>query len=376
MSELGRAAVFVGPRKPFDLRDMPLPDPEPGAVLVAITATNVCGSDLHLWRGDNDLQAAGATYPMILGHEMVGRVARLGRGVRQDASGQALAEGDRVVYTYFIPCGTCRACLRGAAHACLMSLASVLRPCEAPPHFVGGFASHYLVGPSQKIFRLPAEVADRDVAGANCGLAQILFGLAKVGLSVGESVVVQGAGGLGLYACAVAREMGASPIIALDGVPARLELARRFGADEVIDVSSTDARARVHKVRALTGGWGADVVVEVVGFPEVVPEGLRMLGRGGRYLELGNISPKRTYTADPSLLVLGNLSMHGVCLYEPLALRRAVDFIARSGSRYPFAEIFSHSFPLERIDEAFAEADAFASARRTAVRVSVTPSSR
>ncbi|HUB08568.1 MAG TPA: zinc-binding dehydrogenase, partial [Myxococcales bacterium] len=282
-------------------------------------------------------------------------------------------EGDRVVYTYYLPCGKCRACLRGAGHACLMSLASPVRSCEEAPHFVGGFASHYAVSRKQRVFKAPEALSDAEVAGANCALAQVVFGFEKVGLELGESVVVQGAGGLGLYACAVAKELGAGKVIAIDAVPARLELARQFGADVVLDVGTTEPRDRIAAVRSETDGWGADVVVEVAGLPEVVPEGIKMLGRCGRYLEIGNINPKRTYVADPSILVGGNLTLHGVSLYEPLALFRAVEFLERARKRFPFEKIFSHTFPLEKIDQAFAEADVFAKDKKSVTRAAVTP---
>jgi threonine dehydrogenase-like Zn-dependent dehydrogenase len=373
MGTQGRAAVFVGVGKPFDQREFPVPDPDPGGAIVEISLTNICGSDLHIWRGDTDLAKAGVTYPVILGHEMAGRVAKLGKGAGEDALGRPLQEGDRVVYTYYLPCGRCRACLRGDGHACLMSLASVVRPCEDAPHFVGGFASHYAISRKQRIFKVPDTVSDREVAGANCALSQVLFGLEKVGVPMGSTVAIQGAGGLGLYACAVAKQMGAGLVIAIDAVPARLELAKQFGADHLIHVSATEPRDRINQVRELTGGWGADIVVEVAGFPEVVPEGIKMLGRGGHYLEIGNINPKRTYVADPSILVGFNLTVHGVSLYEPGALYRAVEFLARTRNRYPFEKIFSHTFPLSRIDQAFAEADVFAKDKKNVTRASVSP---
>lgn len=373
MAQTGRAAVYRGIKKPFEIREYPLPDPEAGGLVVEIALTNICGSDLHIWRGDTDLAKAGIDYPVVLGHEMVGRVAKVGRGADQDALGRPIQEGDRVVYTYYAPCGKCRACLKGSGHACLMSLASAVRPCEEPPHFVGGFATHYALARQQRVFRVPDAVSDRAVAGANCALAQVVFGLEKARVDIGDAVVVQGAGGLGLYACAVAREMGAGLVVAIDGVPARLELARQFGADQVIDVSTTEPRDRIQKVRALTDGWGADVVVEVVGAPEVVPEGIKMLGRLGRYLEIGNINPKRTYAADPSILVGANLTILGVSLYEPMALYRAVELLARCRDRYPFEKLFSHTFPLARIDQAFAEADWCAKEKKSVTRASVAP---
>jgi D-arabinose 1-dehydrogenase-like Zn-dependent alcohol dehydrogenase len=373
MAEMGRAAIFKEIRKPFLLREFPVPEPEVGGLVVKIALTNVCGSDLHIWRGDLDVARMGLTYPIVLGHEMVGRVSRIGKGAEDDALGRPLKEGDRIVYTYFLPCGKCRACLRGAGHACMMSLASPIRSAEDPPHFVGGFATHYAVSPKQKVFKVPDGLSDIEVAGSNCALAQVIFGFEKAGIELGDTVVVQGAGGLGLYACAVAKELGASQVIAIDAVPARLELARQFGADLVLDVSKTEVRDRLNAVRGATAGWGADVVVEVAGFPEVVPEGLRMLGRCGRYLEIGNISSKRTYVADPSILVANNITVYGVSLYEPLALFRAVDFLERTRARYPFAKIFSHTFPLDKIDQAFAEADAFAKDPTSVTRAAVAP---
>ncbi len=373
MAEMGRAAVFTGVGKPFEPREWPLPDPEPGGLVASILLTNVCGSDLHLWRGDLDLARIGLTYGIILGHEMVGRVARLGRGLEEDSLGRPLAEGDRIVYPYFVPCGKCRACLRGDGHACLMSWGSAVRSADEPPHFVGGFATHYVLSPRQRVFKVPEALSDHEVAGANCALAQVIHGLSKARVDLGDTVVVQGAGGLGLYACAVAREMGAGRVIAIDAVPARLALARQFGADQVVDVAATEPRDRIGAVREATGGWGADVVVEVAGFPEVVPEGLKMLGRGGRYVEIGNISARRTYLADPSILVAGNLTVFGVSLYDPTALHRALEFLARTRERWPFARIFSHTFPLAQIDRAFAEADFLARDEKSVTRAAIAP---
>ena len=189
---------------------------------------------------------------------------------------------------------------------------------------------------------------------------------------MGETIVIQGAGGLGLYATAVAREMGAEQIIVIDGIDARLKLAQELGAHAVIDVKDiTEPRKRSQKVLDLTGNWGADVVVEVVGIPDVVNEGIRMLARGGRYLELGNITARATYKADPSLLVGANRSIHGVSLYTPFTLKKAIDFLERSRDTLPLDKLFSHTYPLEDIDQAFHEADAFAASPHQVTRASI-----
>jgi threonine dehydrogenase-like Zn-dependent dehydrogenase len=370
MSASGRAAIFEGVGKPMPIRQYPVSDPEPGWALVRLTLANVCGSDLHVWRGDTPIGRGGGV-EIILGHEMTGRVHRLGAGLRADALGRPLREGDRVVFSYYSACGACLACLRGEPNACMVSLLTVFRPASTAPHFFGGFADYYYVSPKQTLLRVPDALPDEAVAGVNCALCQVIHGLSVAGLRFGESVVIQGAGGLGLYATAVAREMGAHRVIVIDGVPARLALAKRMGADEVVSLRELpDARARTARVLELTDGWGADLVVEVVGIPDVMPEGVRMLGRGARYLTLGNITPKATYKEDPSILVGGNRSIVGVSLYPPIVLKRALDFLLRARDRYPLAEL-PKKYPLERIDEAFQDADHLARTGKGLARASI-----
>ena len=137
------------------------------------------------------------------------------------------------------------------------------------------------------------------------------------------------------------------------------EAAKAFGADELIDIREiTNPVERWLKVRELTDGWGADVVAELVGFPSVVAEGLDMLGNGGRYLEIGNISPMMTCEIDPAItLVINNKSIHGVMFYPANTLKKALDFLSRARDRYPFDKILSCSYALEDINEAFENQD-------------------
>lgn len=356
----GRAAVYpLGPRARFQIREFALPEPEPGAILVNVTTANVCGSDLHFWRGDIDLAKFGLREPTILGHEMTGRVGKLGSGRTSDSAGAPLAEGDKVVYRYFSPCGRCGACLRGRTAACGANAVFQMRSCTAPPHFIGGFADHYYVPPGQAVFKVPETLPDHLAAGANCALAQVIQGFDRADLRMGESIVIQGAGGLGIYATAVAKQMGASNVIVIDGVADRLALAAEFGADATVDMTEyPDAGARTQRVRELNGGTGADVAVELVGFPEAFGEGIALIGQGGRYVEIGNISPGLTLTFDPAYLTLGNKSVIGVAFYEPLSLQKAVGFLAATADRLPYGKLFGAQYPLESINEAFEDADA------------------
>jgi threonine dehydrogenase-like Zn-dependent dehydrogenase len=173
-------------------------------------------------------------------------------------------------------------------------------------------------------------------------------------MKAGDNVVIQGAGGLGVYACAVAREMGAGKIIVIDGVDERLELASEFGADEFVDLRQFDTpAARVERVKALTDGWGGEIVMELVGHPGVVDEGLRMTAPEGTYVEIGNINVGWEATFDPSWIIFGNRRIQGVAHYEAEHLKGALDLMLRTKSKYPYHKILSHSFPLDQINEAF-----------------------
>ncbi len=358
MAEMGKAAVYLGMGHPFEIQEFPIPDPEPGAILIKITMATICGSDLHMWRGDIDLGAMGAPLPAILGHEMTGKVAKLGKGVTADSAGQPLAEGDRVVYRYFIPCGHCPACLRGDDAACFSNL-MYIAPCEPFPHFLGAYAEYYYARPGQTVIKVPDDLTDEMVAPANCALSEVIYGLEKVALGLGETIVIQGAGGLGINATAVAKEMGANKVIIIDGIHDRLELAKSFGADEIIDMNEFKTpEERTAKVLELTGYLGADVVAELVGIPAAVPEGLGMLGAGGRYLEVGNVSPGKMMEIDPAgALVMGSKTIYGVVTYKANTLKKAMDFLSRTKGKYPFDKILAKSYPLEQINEAFEAQD-------------------
>ena len=358
MAVQGRAALFYGPGKPFELKEYRVPDPEPGALVMKIGVANVCGSDLHQWRGEFDVAKFGRPYPQILGHEMTGRVHALGEGLERDMAGQPLAVGDRIVFRYFHPCGHCRACLKRIFRACPFARSYLTNSADVQPHFFGAFADYHYLMPGAAILKVPDELSDEMVAGVNCALSQVTGGLQLAQLKLGENVVIQGAGGLGVYATAVARELGAGKIIVIDGIPERLDLAREFGADETIDLRELrEPQQRIQRVIELTDGWGADVVAELVGHPRVCAEGLQMVGRTGRYLEIGNISPGLTYEIDPSQLIFKNITMYGMVYYEAEHLQQALDLMARTREKYLWKKVLSHSFDLEDINQAFEMAD-------------------
>lgn len=358
MPETALVAALVGPRQPFLLQEYPVPEPGPGAILIQVTQANICGSDLHLWRGDYKPTDTGGPTGRSVGHEMTGRVARLGEGVTKDSAGQPLRVGDRVVYRYFYPCGQCRVCLRGKTPRCPFALRH-RHPPHVWPHFNAAYGQYYYLHPGHTVFKLPDEVPDELAGPANCALAQVIYALEKAHVGIGDHVVVQGAGGVGINAIAVARTLGVEQIIVLDGIEERLQLARRFGADQVIHLQEFPTpQDRIRRVKQLTDGWGADVVVELVGHAGAVAEGIAMLAPGGTYLEIGNICQGPTCSLDPSDLVHGSKTILGIMWYDAVSLFKAVRFLATRKDQYPFQELLAAKYPLTQINQAFADQDA------------------
>ena len=167
MPAVGRAMVLAEPGQPLARREYPVPDPEPGAALVRITLANVCGSDVHLWRGELDPRKRGWQLPRHWGHESTGRIEKLGEGVTVDSDGKPLNVGDRVVYRYFFPCGRCKNCLSDKSRACPTRYA-FNTPADQWPHFNGAFGDYFYLRPGHTVFKVPDDLPDDLVVGVNC----------------------------------------------------------------------------------------------------------------------------------------------------------------------------------------------------------------
>jgi D-arabinose 1-dehydrogenase-like Zn-dependent alcohol dehydrogenase len=356
MAKTGLAAVMPGIGKEFELREYPVVDAWPGSIRIKIEVANVCGSDIHTWQGDNAAGRVNSPWPVIPGHEMMGTIDELGEGVTTDTNGEPLKVGDRVVYGYTFPCRSCAYCLTGHTTFCTNKRPHTTRSADTAPHFQGAFAQYYFLYPNHFVYKCPDEIPDSTAATLNCAMSQVIYALEEAQLGLGDTVVVQGAGGLGLFATAIARERGAKKIIVIDGVPERLDLAESFGAHELIDLRELkEPEQRIKRVWELTGGIGAEIACDFVGFPSVMLEGLQMLGNGGRYLEVGNINTGLTCEFEPNLLVRRHLRIIGMLQYEPRHLKQAVDFVRATQSKYPYQKLMAYEFPLTEINRAFKE---------------------
>lgn len=358
----GKLAYLEEPKK-IDLREYRVPEPGPGAILTEIIRANVCGSELHIWKGKHPEVKDG-----VLGHEALCQIKELGDGVETDYAGQPVSEGDIVAPVYYITCQKCSACLRGEFHLCENAYRHWSKSPEKPPHFHGTFATHYYIHPEQYFFKIPEDLNNSVAAGANCALSQIMFGLDAVGLNYDDKVVIQGAGGLGLNAIAVANERGAETIV-IDGVKDRLERAEQFGVDHTINLQDyTTVEARGNRVREITDGVGADIAVEVAGVPDAFSEGIELLRNGGRYLEMGNVSPGETTEFDPGMLTRKSIEITSVVRYQPWYLNKALTFLNEQSEKYPYEELIDAEFDLIDVNDAIEQSEA-----REVTRATLTP---
>jgi threonine dehydrogenase-like Zn-dependent dehydrogenase len=323
-------------------------------MILKITQAGICGSDLHVWRGDQEkvpLPASGR----VMGHEGTGVVHALGAGVTTDSLGVPLKEGDRVMYSAIMPCGRCYQCLRGEENWCANS--NPYRAAGEFPYFTGTYADYFWIRPNHPVFKVPSELPDDVLGWVNCAMGTVTEGLLRAGAKEGDYVVIQGAGGLGLNATAMAKDMGAHRIIVLDRLADRLQLAEEFGADHTINIEEFNTPdTRYNRVMELTEGRGANIVMELVGRAELLIEGISYLANGGTFVEIGDIVRGRTVEIDPSTLLRGKKIM-GSVMYRPQLLPLMMETLVKNQRKVPYQKIVSNKYPLDRVNDAFREAE-------------------
>jgi len=346
-----KASVLEKYEAPLQLREYPLPARlDPGAVLVRTEMAGICGTDVHLWKGQLPI-----TLPIIMGHETVGRIVELGEGRDRDWTGQPLRVGDRVTWNSAFSCGQCFYCAekRQPTRCPQRRAYGIGYRCDQPPHLLGGYADFHYLHPRATLFRLPDDLPTESVIGAGCALITAIHGIERTGIGWRDIVVVQGAGPVGISALAVAKSAGASQVIVIGGPAARLELAEKFGADHTIDIDKArEPAARLAAVRDLTRGYGADVVLECVGIPGAVVEGMELCRDGGKFLILGHYCDAGTVAFNPHVVTRKQLQIFGSWSSEPRHLKAAIEFLRQHRREFPFDSMVTHRFPLERANDA------------------------
>ncbi|RRQ88084.1 alcohol dehydrogenase catalytic domain-containing protein [Streptomyces griseofuscus] len=336
----------------LERREHPLLPPRPGGALLAVERANVCGSDVHLWRGGHP-----TLHDCVLGHEFVGRVVDTGGGPLYDARGERLAEGDRLVCSYFRVCGSCAMCRIGRMNLCEAAYASWGRSSLEQPHFRGAFASHYHLHPEQFTVKVLEELPSSLAALANCALAQGLAVVDRIRADVlaGPCLVI-GAGALGLSVVAGAPKETSWDVY--DRVAGRCANAGLFPNARALDSLPTAGGT-------LDGNY--DVVVVAAGTPEAFETALEQVRPGGQIVMMGIINTRDTdvVAIRPGVLTRKGVTVSSAIRYGVPQLTAAVDLLRGDTPlrRLPLAE-----FTLDAVTEALAAAE-----RCDSGRVSLVP---
>jgi alcohol dehydrogenase len=350
-----RANVFRAVNR-FGIEEVPRPHAGPGEAVIRVTLTTICGTDLHIVRGEYPIRPG-----LVIGHEPVGVIEELGAGVA------GYAVGDRVLVGAITPCGQCRACLSGFGSQCGHESDYKAMGGWRFGNTIDGAQAEYLLVPNAQanLARIPDEVTDEQAVLLADIASTGISGAESGGVRIGDAVAVFAQGPIGLCATLGARLMGAALVIGVDADRGRLEMARRMGANVVLDYRECDA---VAEIKRLTGG-GADVAIEALGTQETFENCLRSLRPGGTLSSLGVYSGKLQMPYDAFAAGLGDHRVvTTLCPGGKERMRRLLELV-RHG-RADLTPMLTHTFPLERIGEAYA---LFGERRDGVIKVGIRP---
>jgi len=349
--------LFDGPGQPFRSVAVDWPPLAAGDVLVEISFSTLCGSDLHTWQGHRS-----TPLPTILGHEICGRIAALGPHPPRTVDGQPLQLGDRVTWSLTVSCGDCFYCGHDLSQKC-EHLRKYGHEADGPGHeLFGGLATHCLVAGGTSLVKLPDHLPDALAAPANCAVATVCAALEEAGQP--ETALLHGAGMLGLTAVAMLDDRGVRCFL-VEPDPRRQAMALELGAVAVAD----DGELLCSAIAAATAGRGVDVALDFSGYLPALADGLSRLRLGGRAVWVGAVFPAGELGLEPERIVRRNLSIRGVHNYAPRHLVEAVDWLASTPRLDRLEKLVERRFSLSEVEQAFAAAVA-----ERPVRVGIAPS--
>ncbi len=358
MSAKMKAAIFVEPGR-IVLDEKPIPDIVPMDALVRITTTTICGTDVHILKGEYPV-ARGLT----IGHEPVGVIEKLGSAV------EGFTEGQRVIAGAICTSGYSAAALCGCHAQDGPKTKHGFKPLGGWRfgNTIDGTQAEYVLVPDAmaNLATVPDGLTDEQVLMCPDIMSTGFSGAESGNIRIGDTVAVFAQGPIGLCATAGARLMGASTIIAVERVPARMEMARRMGADHIVDFSKVDP---VTEILSLTDGRGVDVAIEALGTQATFAGALRVLRPGGTLSSLGVYSNDLTIPLDAFLAGLGDHTIKTtLCPGGKERMRRLIETIA--SGRIDTRPLVTHRFKLDQIEEAY---DLFANQRDGVLKVAITP---
>lgn len=326
--------IYQGPGVPAELGALPKPEAGPGEVVLRVGANTVCGTDLRILRGE---KTKGVALGVVLGHEVAGHVAQVGEGVTD------FAEGDLVSLPPSVNCGVCGSCRRGYEHLCENA------------HLVGydinGGLAEYMLIPKQAVDRKQLVKADASLDPAQLALAEplscCLNGMDNYRVEVGDTVVILGAGPIGLLHLQLAQMAGARTVVVSDPSESRRRAAESLGADNLVDPTAADLKSAVLD---LTDGEGADVAVLCIGRPQLVNDALNVVRKRGRVSIFAGLAGEGWSEIAANLIHYRELTVVGASNSGRQSFLRAVRLI--ESGQIDTKSLITHSFPLQRAAEA------------------------
>ncbi|HUX21939.1 MAG TPA: zinc-binding dehydrogenase [Spirochaetia bacterium] len=366
-----RAAVMTGPGG-LEVRDFPFPRVLDDGALVRVELSGICGTDKHAYKGEGTVYGGtkaetGYRFPVIPGHETVGTIEALGRRAQESINtpfGYTPKVGDRVIIGPDIFCGSCYYCRTYGQNFiwCDNMRAYGQNPsCSEAPHLFGGWAEYVYILPNSYLFKVPDNLPPRTAVFTelmavtyNLDKAREFYSMSNEGFKTGDTVVIQGVGPLGLCHVIKARMLGAGDIVVVDSSPFRLELAREFGADVCLNIEETTMEDRVERVRELTHGVGADLVVECTGSAKAILEGIETTRKGGMYIVTGMfVDTGETVAINPHRhLCAKNIRLIGMTDEPPSGYDPMLKLMDKFSRYMPFDKFVTHEFALDQVGAA------------------------
>lgn len=368
MPKFVKAAVLTAPGE-METRSFPYPEPPRGGAIIKTELSGICGTDKHTFKGEvrqyaGTAQEVTTPFPIIQGHENVGVIEEITpEGARHlEYEGETLRPGDRVVMCPDTVCGECWFCKHIPDYPWCDNIRSYGNSlsCADPPHLFGGFSEYIAVTDKVKLYKVPEGLPPEAAVFAELfdvtytlDKAKELYAFDGEGFAFGDTVVIQGAGPLGMMHLIKARMLGADRVIMTDTSAFRLKLAREFGADYTLLLGETTPEERISFIREKTGGRGADVTVECAGEPEAFPEGLAMTRKSGVYLVVGNfVDVGREVKIKPHEICAKNIRVLGMSNHAISGYGPSLRMLVRYRKQFPLEKLITHRFPIEAAKEA------------------------
>jgi len=339
--------VMTGFKEKLVLKEFPQCNLTEGEVVIHMEAAGVCGSDVHMWNGND----SRVPLPMVLGHEGVGTVVEM-CGKRTTVMNEELKVGDRVIWNRGVTCGHCSFCVnKRVPSLCPQRWTYGISVGCQDDRIRGCYADELVLTRDTDIFIVPKTIDPAVLVTAGCSGATIAHAFELGRPEQGDAVLIQGPGPLGIYSVAFAKAAGAKEIIVIGGTEERLEMAKSFGATMTLNRKQLTEKQRKVAVMEATNGLGVDVAVEAAGQPGAVSEGIGLVRNGGTYLMAGFGDPNGSVTLDCFHdIARKNIRIQGVWVSDTKHTYQALNLVV--GNPDLFAKLVSHRLPLEQANEA------------------------